>query len=141
MSGGVQVCNFMEKYGNLQLFPVKIQVPLIMSLRATLHVKNIQLWDAGQPSTSRRGLAAVASGGSTGPISSPPGLEFWEPPVGYKHVSFDELDAAHLAKRSAAKRAAREKRETARRERRKTVTGSISRHGGTSSDVAESAPM
>lgn len=131
----MQICNFMEKYGSLQLFPVKVQVPLIMSLRATLHVKNMQLWGGGdQPSTSTLrppGMSAHA-GTSTGQPTSPPGIEFWEPPAHYKHISLDELDANHLAKRAAAKRAAREKKETARREKRRSATGSTSQQGSTS---------
>lgn len=137
----MQICNFMEKYGSLHLFPVRVQVPLIMSLRATLHVKNIQLW-GDQPSTSKpAGQTTNASNGS-GKVDSPPEIEFWEPPAHYKHVSIDQLDAAHLAKRAAAKRAAREKKEAARREKRRPVNGAdSSRHSGTSSGVAESAPI
>lgn len=124
----------MEKYGSLQLFPVKVQVPLIMSLRATLHVKNILLWD------DKASKSAAASG--TEQPRSPPGIEFWDPPASYKHVSIDELDAEHLAKRAAAKRAAREKRETARRQKRLATSRSgSSSQGSRGLDVAESAPI
>ena len=123
----------MEKYGSLQLFPVKVQVPLIMSLRATLHVKNILLWDG-------KASGSVAAKGIDQP-KAPPDIEFWDPPAHYKHVSIDELDAEHMAKRAAAKRAAREKRETARRQKQ---GHSSSRSGSAvhgSRDVAESAPI
>jgi hypothetical protein len=123
----VQICNFMEKYGSLQLFPIKVQVPLIMSLRATLHVKNIQLWGGGPPSTYRSiaGHAAVAANG-TAQGNAPSDIDFWEPPAHYKHVSIDELDAQHVAKRAAAKRVAREKKEEAYREKKRSAAGSSS---------------
>lgn len=130
----------MEKYGNLQLFPVKIQVPLIMSLRATLHVKNIKLWGQGKPSTSRS-MIRSGSVDTDGGLNDYPANEFWEPPAGYKHVSIDELDAAHLAKRAAAKRAEREKRDQAHKEKRRSAAGSSSsRHSSRSSNVAERVP-
>jgi hypothetical protein len=112
----------MEKYGSLQLFPVKVQVPLIMSLRATMHVANIQLWSGGPASSSRRSHGQARNGAvQTVP---PPEFDFWEPPAHYKLVTMDELDAEHLAKRAAAKRAARDKKEAVCRDKKRSEAGS-----------------
>ena len=133
----------MEKYGSMQLFPVKIQVPLIMSLRATLHVKNINLWGQGKPSTTKSVFWSGSGDTNAGLKDYPPGNEFWEPPENYKHVSLDELDAAHLAKRAAAKRAERERRDQALKEKRRSGAGSSSsrQSSNKSSNVAERVPV
>ena len=77
----------MEKFGDLELFPVKVVVPLIVSLRATLAVQHICVWDNPGPA-ARRSRDAVPDD-----MKNPPSDDFFEPPPGYKQVLLGELQA------------------------------------------------
>lgn len=40
----------MQTYGDLDLFPVRVVVPLVLSMRMTVNIKNMCVWDATEPS-------------------------------------------------------------------------------------------
>lgn len=77
----------MEKYGDMDLFPVKVVVPLIVSVRATLAVQHICAWHTPGPG-ARRSRETVPD-----EMRIPPSEDFFEPPPGYRQILLEELQA------------------------------------------------
>lgn len=128
----------MEKYGDLELFPVKVVVPLIVSLRATLAVQHICAWHTPGPAV-RRSRAAVPDD-----MKHPPSDDFFEPPPGYRQVLLDELQAEQRSKymKNRASRHSAVRRTGARKSGGNAASGSTSRcQDDDSSQLAETAPL
>jgi hypothetical protein len=113
----LQICTFMGKYGDLELFPVKIVVPLIMSLRASLAVQHICVWHSAGQAGERLRKGAPAN------MQTPPEATFFEPPAQYQHLSIDELEAERRAKQVKHRRS---RRESARRTAARKTSGAVS---------------
>lgn len=128
----------MEKYGDLELFPVKVVVPLIVSLRATLAVQHICAWHTPGPA-GRCSRAAVPDD-----MQHPPSHDFFEPPPGYRQVLLDELQAEQRSKymKHRTSRNSSARRTAARKSVGNTASGCTSRcQDDDSSLLAETAPL
>eukprot|EP00892_Ulva_mutabilis_P007107 jgi/Ulvmu1/4769/UM020_0054.1 len=133
-----KVCSFMEKYGDMDLFPVKVVVPLIVSLRATLTVQHICTWDSLGPA-ARRSRASVPED-----MRHPPGDVHFEPPPGFRQISLDEIEAEQRSKsmKSRTGRHGSVRRTAARRAGGSGAGGSSSRtQDADSLLLAETAPL
>lgn len=128
----------MEKYGDLDLFPVKIVVPLIVSLRATLAVQHICAWHIPGPA-ARRSRSAVPEN-----MRSPPSDDFFEPPQEYRQISLDEIEAEQRSKymKHRTARQSSVRRTAARKSGTATGSSSTSRlQDEDSMLLAETAPL
>lgn len=101
----LQVSKFMRTYGDLDLFPVKVQIPLILSMRITVNVKNICVWSA----TSAEARATCAK--APAEMCTPPPANFFRAPEGYTRMSLEELNADKLKRREKKKREVRMKKQ------------------------------
>lgn len=134
----MQICTFMEKYGDLDLFPVKVVVPLIVSLRATLVVQHICAWHAPGPA-ARRSRASVPE-----EMRDPPSDDHFEPPQSYRQVSLTEIEAEQRSKsmKNRVNRHSSVRRTAARKTGTTAAAGSSSRHQDDDSMLlSETAPL
>lgn len=89
----------MQKYGDLDLFPVKITLPLILSMKITLNVKHICMWGAsGADARKTCSKAPIAD------MRRPPAPSFFAVPDGYAEKSLEEHSAFHPAPAAQAER-------------------------------------
>jgi hypothetical protein len=79
------VSKFMQMYGDQDLFPVKIQIPLVLSMRITVNVKNICVWGSDGKAARATCKNAPAS------MQCPPQPAFFVPPEGYEAVTLEEV--------------------------------------------------
>ena len=97
----LQVSKFMRTYGDLELFPVKIQIPIILSMRVTVNVKNICVWSADTAD------ARCACAKAPPEMRVEPPLSFLRPPEGYSRMTLEELTAEKRTRKAKKARDAR----------------------------------
>lgn len=88
----VQVSKFMETYGDLDLFPVRVVVPLMLSMRVSVNIKNICVWGA-KDKTARATCAKAPA-----EMREPPPAEFFEPPPWYRKLTWEEAASQKQAR-------------------------------------------
>jgi hypothetical protein len=74
----------MQTYGDLDLFPVRVVVPLILSMRITVNIKNVCVWDALEKN-SRNILEQAPL-----KMRERPPDHFFSAPSGYKEMTMGE---------------------------------------------------
>ena len=75
----------MQKYGDLELFPVRVQVPLIFSVKITLNVKHMCMWHLSSTEAQKAcSKAPLAS------MRQPPPASFFAVPDGYTEKALEE---------------------------------------------------
>ena len=87
----------MQTYGDLDLFPVRVAVPLMLSMRIGVNIKNICVWGA----TDKAALATCAK--APREMREPPPPSFFEAPAGYRKLSWEEAASQKKAKHSKQK--------------------------------------
>lgn len=75
----------MQQYGDQELFPVKVQVPLILSMRIMLNVKSICVWAAHDA------VAKATCAKAPENMRQAPELAFFQPPAEYTMMTMEEL--------------------------------------------------
>ena len=75
----------MQQYGDQELFPVKVQVPLLLSVRIMLHMKNICVWAASDKSAQATCAKAPQN------MRTAPSPDFFCAPEGYTEMSLEDL--------------------------------------------------
>jgi hypothetical protein len=89
----LQVHKFMSQYGDMDLFPVKVMIPLILSMRITVAVKHVCVWgDDGKDAAAARSKAPTE-------MRDLPAAAFFQPPPGYKAMTLEEKSAEQRNKR------------------------------------------
>lgn len=88
-----------RKFGDLDQFPVKLQVPLVLSVRIAVRVKHLCVWGAPRPRKASKHVPAN--------LRERPPAAFFEVPQGYtlKHVT--EILEASVKKAEARRLEAR----------------------------------
>ena len=94
----VQVAKFMAKYGNLNMFPVKVQVPIMFTVYVLVQFKSFKIMApdgsaaaAGKPDASQGFFKRGASASSSTPLPA----DFFEVPEGcqrYEPKSFAKAE-------------------------------------------------
>ena len=92
-SSAVQVHKFMSMYGDLDLVPVKVVIPLIFSLRIMVNFKHICVW--GEHTKEACAIRAKAPED----MRTCPPAEFFRPPPGYVEMSLEEKTAESKQRR------------------------------------------